>query len=43
MSTYVNRGDVRSGLWLADGVVSRLASFRTIKPGHTVHRGVDDV
>ena len=35
MSTYVNPGDVKSGLGIADGVVSELASFWTVKPGHT--------
>jgi hypothetical protein len=35
MATYVNPGDVKSGLGLSDGVVSELASFWHIKPGHT--------
>jgi hypothetical protein len=35
MSTYVNPGSVKSGLGLSDGVVSELASFWTVKPGHT--------
>jgi hypothetical protein len=35
MSTYVNPGSVKSGLGVADGVVSELASFWTVKPGET--------
>lgn len=35
MATYVNQGAVKSGLGLYDGVVSELASFWTVQPGHT--------
>jgi hypothetical protein len=34
MATYVNPGSVKSGIGLADGVVSELASFWHVLPGH---------